>query len=144
MSRIPSTGSDGTSSTTDKPRSLNDVDVNQFLELMIAELQNQDPLNPMDNQAMLEQIGMIREISSTNQLTETLSTVMAGQNLATASGLIGRKISALDTQGKNIEGIVDRVSVQEVDEETGSRIVRVHVGASDVDLKNVRGIVDAA
>ena len=38
-----------------------DIDIDEFLALMIAELQNQDPLDPMDNSEMVQQIGQIRE-----------------------------------------------------------------------------------
>ncbi len=143
MSRLPSIGSENTVRKASGSNDLRDVDVNQFLNLLIAELQNQDPLNPMDNQEMLQQIGQIREISSTNQLTDTLAAVMAGQNLSTASGLIGKNISALTDDGKNVEGTVDRVSVQERDDENQTRLVRVHIGDHSVELNNIRGIVNA-
>ena len=42
-----------------KATDLKTVDTNQFLTLMITELQNQDPLNPMDNTQMLQQISQI-------------------------------------------------------------------------------------
>ena len=78
------TDSSGVKTTND----LRDLDVGDFLNLMIAELQNQDPLDPLDNSEMVAQLGQIREISSTNQLIETLNQVFTGQNLSTASSLI--------------------------------------------------------
>ncbi len=48
-------------------------------------MQNQDPMNPMDNSQMLQQISQIREIGSTNQLTETLTSFATGQGLTMAS-----------------------------------------------------------
>ena len=54
----PNSPTDGTK----KPKDLKDLDINQFLQLMIAELTNQDPLNPMDNTQLVQQIGAIREI----------------------------------------------------------------------------------
>ena len=90
---------------------LKDVDVSDFMNLLLAELQNQDPLDPMKNSEMLAQIGQIREISATDQLTQTLDAVLTGQNLATASGLIGKQVQALTDDSTNIEGVVDRVSV---------------------------------
>ena len=44
---------------------INDIDLGTFLRLMIAELQNQDPLNPLDNKDMLAQISQIREVGAT-------------------------------------------------------------------------------
>jgi flagellar basal-body rod modification protein FlgD len=121
---------------------LSDVDLDQFLGLLITELQNQDPLNPMDNAQMLEQIGQIREIGSTNQLTETLTTLAIGQELTMASNLIGKTVSALDSNADSVEGLVDRVSVQTDQEDPTIRKVSVHIGSSIVDIKNIREIVE--
>ena len=121
---------------------LRDVDVDKFLDLLLAELQNQDPLNPMDNAQMLEQIGQIREISATNQLSDTLSSVLLGQSVATASSLIGRRVEALTDDAKNVEGVVDRVSMERDGTDQSKRVIRVHIGDHKIDLGNIREIVE--
>jgi flagellar basal-body rod modification protein FlgD len=120
---------------------LRDIDLDQFLGLLITEMQNQDPLNPMDNAQMLAQISTIREIGATNQLIETLGSFAVGQELAMASNLIGKSVTGLDTQAQAIEGTVDRVSVQTDSSNPSFRKVSVHVGSSIVDMKNIREIV---
>lgn len=120
---------------------LRDIDLDQFLGLLITELQNQDPMNPMDNAQMLAQISTIREIGATNQLIETLGNFAVGQELTMASNLIGKSVSGLDTNAKEIEGTVDRVSVQTDSNNPSIRKVSVHVGSSIVDMKNIREIV---
>ena len=52
--------------------------MNTFLKLMITELQQQDPLNPMDNKDMLNQIAQIRAVGASDQLTKTLNSVLLG------------------------------------------------------------------
>ena len=111
MSRIPTTGVAGGQSASGVARSINDLDLSTFLNLMIAELQNQDPLNPLDNKDMLAQISQLREVGATDRLTETLDSVLLGQNIASATNLIGADISAVTDSGENIEGIVRRVSI---------------------------------
>ena len=123
----------------ERTNDLKDLDVNQFLQLMITELTNQDPLNPMDNTQLVQQISTIREISATTKLTDTLSAVQTGQSLTTASSLIGKKVTALTDKGESVTGIVDRISVS-VDEKSDQRSYRVHVGEADIDLKNVREV----
>ena len=146
MTSIPGIGSSAPSKsgsgTGTKGNDLSDVDLDQFLGLLITELQNQDPLNPMDNAQMLTQISQIREIGSTNQLTATLSSLAVGQELSMASGMIGKKITALDNNAKQVEGTVDRVSVQTDSKNSDIRKVSVHVGDSIVDIKNIREIVE--
>jgi len=131
------------SATTGSKTDLRDVDINDFLSLMITELQNQDPLNPMDNAQMLEQIGQIRQISATSQLTESLDAMFIGQNLATATNLIGKRVSALTDDGKNVEGLVDRVTVEVDQKDDSKRTLTVRMGDKTVQLKNVREILNA-
>jgi len=110
-----------------------DLDLNEFLRMLIAELQNQDPLNPMDNHEILQQISQIREIESNTRLTDTLQAVLLGQNLSTASSMIGTQIKGLADDGQEVEGSVERVSI-----EKGA--ARLHVGEHVVSLKNVTEI----
>jgi Flagellar hook capping protein - N-terminal region len=112
MSRIPSvfdsTASEQKFSSAD---AINDLDLNTFLELMIAELQNQDPLNPLDNKDMLAQISQIREVGATDKLTKTLESVLLGQNISSATNLLGADITALSDNAESVQGIVKRVSI---------------------------------
>jgi flagellar basal-body rod modification protein FlgD len=136
------TGVDPTGSTTKKKAtSLQDVDVDQFLQLMIAELTNQDPLNPMDNSQFVQQIGQLREISSNDKLISTLQSVQTSQSLSSASGMIGKTIIALDDAGDNVTGKVDRVSIQTDENDASKRFYKVHVGDKTVDLKNIREVL---
>ena len=143
MSRIPATTSIDQTTTTSAQRSagLNDFGVDQFLGLLIAGLQNQDPLNPMENSELIQQIGQIREISATIQLSDTLTAVLLGQNTATASSLIGKRITALTDDAENVEGVVTRASITVDSNQDGSRTIRVHIGDKSIRLENIREIL---
>jgi flagellar basal-body rod modification protein FlgD len=120
--------------------SLEDLDINQFLQLMISELTNQDPLNPMDNTQLVQQLGHIREIAATNQLTGTLTEMQVGQSLTTASSLLGKHVNALTAEGDSVSGVVDRVSVEVDAANNDQRSYRVHVGTQSFNLSNVREV----
>lgn len=124
-----------------KPHDLKDLDMDEFLKLIVTELTNQDPLNPMDNTQLMEQIGQLRSISATTKLSDTLQTVTTGQSLSTATSLIGKKIDALDDAGNAVAGTVDKVTVDVDTKDTNKRSYRVHVNGQDVDLKNVRQVL---
>ena len=111
MSAIPGTGSSSSSSNPVKKDAYNDLQMEDFLKLMIAELQNQDPLNPMDNSELVGQISQMREITATDKMTETLDTVLLGQNIASATNLIGAEIDAISDDQQKVTGVVERVSV---------------------------------
>ncbi len=110
------------------------LNLDTFLKLLITELQSQDPMKPMENSEILQQVSQIRAIESNTRLTSTLESVALGQNMATASNLLGRTISGLDDQSNRVQGKVDRVSVAD-------GAARLHVGDQTVPLKNVAEIL---
>lgn len=108
-------------------KAFKNIDVDQFLNLMITELQNQDPLNPMDNAQMMQQLSQIREIAATDKLTSTLDSLLVGQNLATASSMIGKTIRAT-SDGEYMQGRVESVSVE--DGPNGARELHVQISGN--------------
>jgi len=120
-------------SSTDAYSKLN---AETFLKLLVTELSNQDPLEPMNSEQIINQISQIRSIQASTELTTTLEAVLLGQNVATASGLLGRTITGLTDDSQTITGQVDRVSV------VGGE-ARLQVGDSTVSLKNVSEILPA-
>lgn len=74
---------------------LTGVDVSQFLDLLIAQLANQDPLAPMGNDEILAQVAQLRNIETSNRLVETLDQFLLIQQISGASSLIGKQIEAL-------------------------------------------------
>src|SRR2546422_11330121 len=107
-----STGGTSSSSSKNQVHDLKDLDINQFLQLMVSELTHQDPLNPMDNTQLVQQIGELRSIAASDQLTTTLQAVQTQQSLTTASSLIGRQVKALSSDNGDITGVVQSVSVE--------------------------------
>ena len=143
MSRI--FGADSASSkaqyTQPKGNSLESLDQDKFLSLILTELQNQDPMAPTDNAALIEQMSQLRSISANDQLMNALGNFSVTQELTTASNLIGRKVEGLDTAGDAVEGVVSSVSVEVDGNDRNKRGIRVHVGDQVVDIKNIREIV---
>ena len=112
-----------------------DVGMDEFLEMMLAELKNQDPLDPMDNREILQQISQIREIVSNDRLTETLNAVFLGQNLTSASALMDDWVTVLSDKDNTVltAGQVEQVSLE-------NGIPKLHVGGSVVKLEDISQI----
>ena len=131
-------GSTGTSSSssayTDRMQS---IGVQDFTKMLVAELKNQDPMEPMKNSDMLQQISQIRAISSSDQLSTTLQSVLLGQNVATAGNLIGRSVTGLDGNGARVTGTVNSVSI-------ANGAATLNVGSSTLSLTNVTQISPAS
>lgn len=68
---------------------------NSFMTLLITQLQNQDPLNPMENSEMTSQLAQINTVSGIEQLNATLQSItsqMDANQALQASGLIGQGV----------------------------------------------------
>jgi len=112
---------------------LNELTMSDFIKMMVAELENQDPMNPMSNTEMLQQISQMRSITSNDRLTNGIESLTLGQALSTASSLIGKKITGINTLGQDIEGTVDKITIE-------SGEAKLHVGNSIVHVNNVTAI----
>jgi len=68
---------------------------NQFLSLLVTQLQNQDPLNPMDNAEVTSQIAQLSTVNGINQLNSTLLSLSGQMDVSQsmqAAGLIGKTV----------------------------------------------------
>jgi len=128
-----STGSTSSATTAGATNSLNSLTANDFLNLMITELKNQDPLNPTDESQIMAQTASLSQITASNQLTSTLDSMQIGQNLQGAASLIGASITGLDAKGNSVSGTVSSVTV------SGGE-AQLQVGSSTVSLSNVETI----
>ena len=70
---------------------MNELTMSDFIKMMVAELENQDPMNPMSNTEMLQQISQMRSITSSDRLTNGIEALTLGQALSTASSLIAKR-----------------------------------------------------
>src|SRR3972149_4141280 len=77
----------------------NKVELQDFVKLLVTELQNQDPLDPVKNSEILEQISQIKAIESNQRLSDTLASLQLQQNLVAASSLLEKTIVGLTNKG---------------------------------------------
>jgi flagellar basal-body rod modification protein FlgD len=133
----PATAANSSPNSAFTADAINDLDLGTFLKLMITELQNQDPLNPLDNKDMLAQLSQIREVGATDKLTKTLDSVLLGQNISSATNLIGADISAISDDGQSVVGFVNRVSIDK-------GVPKLHVdNETTAEASSAEGEIDA-
>jgi flagellar basal-body rod modification protein FlgD len=75
----------------------------QFLELMLAQMKNQDPLDPMDNQQFVSQLAQFstaRGVSDMNKSMSDLSSSLQSNQALQASSLVGRTVSVPSEYGE--------------------------------------------
>lgn len=64
----------------------------QFLQLLIAQLQNQDPLDPVSNQDFIQQLATLNTVSGIQSLNANFSEMLKLQQLTQGADLIGKTI----------------------------------------------------
>ncbi len=75
-----------------------------FIKMMITQLQNQDPLEPAKNEQLLSQMSQIGQLESSTQLQASLETMMLQSNLGAAGNMIGKTVDGFaDFGGETVE-----------------------------------------
>jgi flagellar basal-body rod modification protein FlgD len=86
-----------------------DLGKDEFLQLLTTQLQYQDPLNPMDNTAMIAQLA---QFSALEQMENLNTQVQAGRQesgLVLAAALTGQTVDLTLANGTAVSGVVDGV-----------------------------------
>ena len=88
----------------------------RFLKLLVAQLANQDPMNPMDNAQMTSQIAQINTVTGIQQLNDTVKGLVsqfAAQQMLQGSAMVGHQVLAegntlsVDTESGQATGAFD-------------------------------------
>jgi flagellar basal-body rod modification protein FlgD len=132
-SAASTSASSSTSTTTDAFQAL---DLEEFLKLLVTELQNQDPLEPMKNSEILQQLSQIKAIESNERLSDTLTSLQLQQSLSTGSNLLQKNVTGLSDDGEMITGQVDSISIEDDS-------IKVHIGDQSISIKNITDIQSA-
>ena len=80
----------------------------RFLKLLVAQLNNQDPMNPLDNAQMTSQIAQINTVTGIQQLNQTMQSMAEQFNslqVMQGTALIGRNVL---TEGSSL-AVADKV-----------------------------------
>src|SRR5215207_10413499 len=80
-----------------------------FIKMMITQLQNQDPMEPAKNQELLAQMSQIGQLQSATTLQESLQGMVTQNQIGSAAALIGKNVQGLDTNDDPVTGVVTSV-----------------------------------
>ncbi|ASV84806.1 MULTISPECIES: flagellar hook assembly protein FlgD [Ochrobactrum] len=85
------------------------VDYNSFLKLLVTQMQNQDPTQPMDATQYVSQLATFSNVEQAVQMNSKLETLIANSSLSQAEGWIGRTLTSADG---TVSGVVKSVTIQ--------------------------------
>jgi|DewCreStandDraft_1066081.scaffolds.fasta_scaffold01541_15 flagellar basal-body rod modification protein FlgD len=108
----PTTTSPTPAPTPAAPPSITDLGRDEFLKLLIAQLQNQDPLHPLEDRDFIVQLAQFQTLDQLEQLTQQLQTTIELQQFSSATALLGRTVEAVDEKGETVQGTVQAVAME--------------------------------
>ncbi len=124
----------GTSNATPVVNPGGQLTKDSFLQLLVAQMTNQDPLQPTDTNSMMQ---METEFSTVEQLTNlnsSVSSMKSSGDLSQAVALLGHTLDYVDANGVDQTGTASSVTVAQ----DGS--VQIAVGTDTIGLSDVRGV----
>jgi flagellar basal-body rod modification protein FlgD len=119
------------------------ADTDKFMTLLVTQLKNQDPLNPLDNAQVTSQLAQLSTVTGVNKLNVTLESLKASYQSSEAmqaANLIGHGVLVEGNHvrlqgGKAVLGVeldspADNVQVIVTDTRTGKDVATIDLGAN--------------
>ena len=85
----------------------------QFMQLLLAQLRNQNPLDPVSNKDMLGQMAQINSLQELQKMNTALQGMAKGNRLSEAAGLLGKTVQAKAENGEARAGVVTGITVED-------------------------------
>lgn len=95
---VPSTTSGAAGATTSKAAGNKgaSLDYDAFLKLLIAQMQNQDPLEPMKSSDYVAQLATFSQVEKSVEMNTRLSEVLSAVQMQQASSIVGQTLTSAD------------------------------------------------
>jgi flagellar basal-body rod modification protein FlgD len=106
------------------------INYNDFLQLLIAQMKDQDPTEPMDASAQISQLASFSQVEQQIQTNSNLETMLKNQYISQASDYIGKQIMSADG---TVTGTVKQVNIYSdgvIAETTDGQKVLIQAGVS--------------
>jgi flagellar basal-body rod modification protein FlgD len=128
-----------TTSTTPQSQAPNgpDLDKNDFLKLLVTQLQHQDPLNPVDDKEFMGQMAQFSSLEQMTNVATSLDRLTQSSQLSQGAALFGQQVSyQLDATTPPAQGVVSAVKVDK-------GAVVVQIGNDEVPLGAITEVTPA-
>ena len=109
----PATAAASTSATSSSSSSM-PINQDQFLQMLMTELQNQNPMNPnsSDPMSFVTELAQFTSVEQQTDTAQSTATIASGQSTASAVSLIGNTVNYTDpTTGASDSGTVQAVDI---------------------------------
>ena len=109
----------------------------QFMKLLITEMQNQDPLNPVDNKEMIAQLAQFSSLEQMQNLTTQFSNYRRESSMALSYALVGQNVQLQMADGTSASGTVSQLYWK-------NNALQMDVGGTAYPVNNINSITKVA
>lgn len=109
-SSVTGSGSSSAPNTIANPKG--ELKAEDFIKMMITQLQNQDPMEPAKNAELLAQMSQIGQLQSNTAMQESLKGLVLQNQIGAAGNLIGKQVLGLNDRGEPVSGVVNSIRVE--------------------------------
>jgi flagellar basal-body rod modification protein FlgD len=82
-----------------------------FMQLLIAQLKNQDPMKPMEDKEFISQLAQFSSLESMDKMTKQIEDLTGAEMLVQAATLIGKQATAKLETGEVVSGTISQVKM---------------------------------
>ena len=105
-----------------------------FLQLLVAQLQYQDPSSPVDTSSFMNETATLTQVQTMEQNAQASTEMLAAQRAQTASSLVGHTVSYTASDGSTKTGYVSAATIS-------SANPTLQIGDSQVDLSQIQQVL---
>jgi flagellar basal-body rod modification protein FlgD len=85
------------------------INIQDFLRILVAQLNNQDPLKPLDNEQFVTQLAQFTSLQQTQNLNDKMESLLSIQGAMQSVGLLGRSVD-IQGEGGQVSGKVSALN----------------------------------
>ena len=106
----------------------------QFMQLLVTQLRNQDPLEPVKQQDFLGQLAQFSSLAGIEKLNSNFAESLKFQQLSQGGALVGSRVEYTNAQGESQTGLIDSARVLNGE-------LRFQIGGDTVGLSDIAGVI---
>jgi flagellar basal-body rod modification protein FlgD len=89
----------------------NSLDESDFMVMLVAQLKNQNPMEPMDDKALMGQVTQLNSLNELQAISAQLKTLASASQTSYAASLIGKHVKTNKTGEEPVEGQVTAMEI---------------------------------
>lgn len=101
------------SATTSKTASTENGE--QFMSLLLAQLTNQNPLEPMDDTQMVSQMVSMNSLEELKKISEAMTAMTKTSQFTSATTLMDKSVTYLNSDNEEVSGTVSAITMGDTD-----------------------------